>query len=183
MCARLASPRFRRLHDLKRHTQNFTQVKDLTYVRKCGRRFARGDALARPPTKAKGGCAGRRSQHGQLWWWVNDDYPEGNKGRTARAWMGFLYTQRTRTHGIDEGRRESKEDRVCRASREHVAPSDSEGATKDLQPSNAYQARQPRTYPPIGGRDAPPGGSLFPQPQAMEVRAHSPLSGILQPGR
>jgi hypothetical protein len=54
--------RFRRLHDLKRHTKLHTSERPYT-CNKCGRRFARGDALARH-SKGLGGCAGRRSSFG-----------------------------------------------------------------------------------------------------------------------
>lgn len=98
MCQTCQS-RFRRLHDLKRHTKLHTGERPHT-CDKCGRRFARGDALARH-NKGPGGCAGRRSSFGG-----EDDFGEGG----AEGMDGIEYQDDE--EGTDEhGRRISEPNR------------------------------------------------------------------------
>ena len=72
--------RYRRLNDLRRHTKlHTTGERPHPTCDKCGRRFARGDGLARH-THGPGGCAARRSSVG------GEDDPFGRDGEPWKAW-------------------------------------------------------------------------------------------------
>ncbi|KAL9616498.1 MAG: hypothetical protein Q9160_008641 [Pyrenula sp. 1 TL-2023] len=132
---------------------------------KCGRKFARGDALARH-NKGPGGCAGRRSSVGS--YGGEDDYEGGGQDDSMD---GLVYTVEPERMEDDEG-----DDR--RQSMPTIKRSEAPNDTSQHSVSSA-SFRQPSTYPPIQGR--PPGGvagGLFPPPTSHggSSSSTSPLS-------
>ncbi|KAJ5677368.1 uncharacterized protein N7477_003001 [Penicillium maclennaniae] len=105
-----------------------------------GRRFARGDALARH-NKGQGGCAGRRASMGSFA--ADDEYGDGHHPDDAMD--GLVYAE-------PEHMDEEDERRLMPSIRKHEAD--------HLPRSDSLQShRQPSTYPPIAA-----GRSLFPPP-------------------
>ncbi|KAL8707904.1 MAG: hypothetical protein Q9220_007124 [cf. Caloplaca sp. 1 TL-2023] len=176
------SIRFRRLHDLKRHSKLHTGERP-HICPKCHRSFARGDALARH-SKGAGGCAGRRSSLGG----DEPEAEEGMRGTLAKFWaaqsnsgsnpiLGLLYTGEA-SH--EPERMEDDADIV--SSRKGSLPSIKRHDVPSQTPIDAqpnYAARQPSTYPPIVGRQPNPGG-LYPpmaSPGAGSSTSNSPRQG------
>ncbi|KIW72056.1 hypothetical protein, variant [Phialophora macrospora] len=129
------SSRFRRLHDLKRHTKLHTGERP-HICPKCGRKFARGDALARH-NKGPGGCAGRRSSMGS--------FGGDEEGDADESMEGIMYDE---PPNMDD--EEGNERRPTPSIRRQAPSGD------DTVDESEHASRIPSTYPPIQGR--PPGG-------------------------
>lgn len=84
--------KFRRLHDLKRHSKLHTGERN-HMCHQCGRKFARGDALARH-SKGPGQCAGRRPSIG------DEDYD--SDGGHDEGMDGVVYQDGKSANGLDE---------------------------------------------------------------------------------
>uniref|UniRef100_A0A093UVH8 Transcriptional regulator CRZ1 n=1 Tax=Talaromyces marneffei PM1 TaxID=1077442 RepID=A0A093UVH8_TALMA len=142
-----------RLHDLKRHTKLHTGERP-HICDKCGRRFARGDALARH-NKGQGGCAGRRSSMGS--YAGEEDFGDGTVG-AEDTMDGLMYTEPER---MDE-----EEERCLGIPgiRKH------NNVSSEPMPRapGVFQNRAPSTYPPIASTQPPPPPppprGLFPPP-------------------
>ncbi|KAI5271444.1 hypothetical protein E4T47_05200 [Aureobasidium subglaciale] len=143
-----------RLHDLKRHTKLHTGERP-HICDKCGRRFARGDALARH-NKGPGGCAGRRSSFGG-----DDDSRMGDEGMD-----GMEYTDNGENgHDMDDEddnpRRESEPSRK----RAHIEDSH--------DPNRSIYRQHSSTYPPPlasrthRGNMGPPNHHILPSSSAV----------------
>ncbi|RAO73958.1 uncharacterized protein BHQ10_009970 [Talaromyces amestolkiae] len=89
------STEFTRHHNLKSHLLTHSQEKPY-----CGRRFARGDALARH-NKGQGGCAGRRSSMGS--YAGEEDFGDGTVG-AEDTMDGLMYTEPERMDEEEERR-------------------------------------------------------------------------------
>ncbi|KAI5205253.1 hypothetical protein E4T38_04423 [Aureobasidium subglaciale] len=167
-----ASPstkRHKRLHDLKRHTKLHTGERP-HICDKCGRRFARGDALARH-NKGPGGCAGRRSSFGG-----DDDSRMGDEGMD-----GMEYTDNGENgHDMDDEddnpRRESEPSRK----RAHIEDSH--------DPNRSIYRQHSSTYPPPlasrthRGNMGPPNHHILPSSNAVtspgEITNMNPTSNM-----
>ena len=173
--------RFRRLHDLKRHTKLHTGERPHVCP-KCNRSFARGDALARH-NKGQGGCAGRRSSMGSFG--GDDQYGERSQGGRGGddSMDGLMYTGETshEPDHMDEDDDEAADDRKksLPSIRKHDAPPDPHRQPRP-EAQNAYQPRQPSTYPPVAARQSTTGG-LYP-PNAGYGGGSGPTSPSPQGG-
>lgn len=143
--------KFRRLHDLKRHSKLHTGEKNHTCV-KCHRKFARGDALARH-SKGPGGCAGRRSSMGTF---ADGDGMDGSMHEGDESMSGVYPGDESMT---EEERRQ--------LSLPSIKASHVSGALPPIDPYPSH----PRTYPPAGSLERPPGG-LYPPPLQQDRPAH-----------
>jgi hypothetical protein len=137
---------------LKRHTKLHTGERPHECP-KCGRKFARGDALARH-NKGQGGCAGRRSSFG-----IDDD------GEGREHMDGVEYTAEPEHMDDDD---EDPERRGM---------SDSSRGRQDTGP---YRPQGPSTYPPIGGRLVGASNVAQMYPPSSREQASPSLSSIQQ---
>lgn len=174
--------RFRRLHDLKRHTKLHTGERPHVCP-KCNRSFARGDALARH-NKGQGGCAGRRSSMGSFG--GDDQYGERSQGGRGgdESMDGLIYTGQAShepEHMDDDDDEAVADDRrkSLPSIRKHDAPPDPHRQQRP-EAQNAYQSRQPSTYPPVAARQSTTGG-LYP-PSAGYGGGSGPTSPSTQGG-
>ncbi|KAL9639887.1 MAG: hypothetical protein Q9164_000635 [Protoblastenia rupestris] len=156
----MCDSRFRRLHDLKRHTKLHTGERPHVCP-KCDRSFARGDALARH-NKGQGGCAGRRESMGSFG--GDDRHEDRLRPGDGESMPGILYAGETSLEPdhMDEST-ETPADRRLPSIRRHEAPPDPHQQSSGHQ--EAFQARQPSTYPPVAARP-PATGGLYPPPTA-----------------
>ncbi|KKK17497.1 hypothetical protein AOCH_006446 [Aspergillus ochraceoroseus] len=128
---------------------------------KCGRRFARGDALARH-NKGQGGCAGRRASMGS--YAPEDDYGDVGVPGAEDSMEGLVYAEPERMDEEEERRFNAP------SIKKHDIPSDSLARSNSV---SSYQPRQPSTYPPIAASRPSPGG-LFPPPASHGGSSGSP---------
>ncbi|EED21708.1 C2H2 zinc finger protein [Talaromyces stipitatus ATCC 10500] len=120
---------------------------------KCGRRFARGDALARH-NKGQGGCAGRRSSMGS--YAGEEDFGENAVGADDTM-DGLMYTEPER---MDE-----EEER--RLGLPSIRKHNNVSSEPMPRAPGVFQNRAPSTYPPIASTQPPPPPpprGLFPPP-------------------
>ncbi|KAK6432296.1 hypothetical protein LTR95_011533 [Oleoguttula sp. CCFEE 5521] len=179
--------RFRRLHDLKRHTKLHTGERPHT-CDKCGRRFARGDALARH-NKGPGGCAGRRSSQGG-----DDDFFGDEDGMDGVEYAGDedgdLDAQDRR--GSEPSRKrahlETAQDPNRNVYRQHSStyppPAMQHTRPGDMAPPQVVHPGSPAVSSPAApsfasnqtlGSSYPPPGQMF-QQQGIMTESPKPLS-------